>query len=144
MTANPKWSEIEDALLKEPMVNGKRQTASDHLDIVARVFELKKNALLKDIKDSLFRKCVASVHTIEFQKRGLLHIHILIFFHHHDMVMMAIPNMPDLTIAAFLKSMVIIMTIIMLSHTIHISQPNSNVISMWKSVLQWMQSKVYL
>ncbi|KAG5347453.1 hypothetical protein C0989_011811 [Termitomyces sp. Mn162] len=29
MTANPKWSEIEEALLKEPAVNGKKQTAAD-------------------------------------------------------------------------------------------------------------------
>ncbi|KAG6863125.1 hypothetical protein C0993_012774, partial [Termitomyces sp. T159_Od127] len=48
------WAEIEKALLKEPAVNGKKQTASDQLDIVARVFELKKNALLKEIKDGLF------------------------------------------------------------------------------------------
>ncbi|KAG6880715.1 hypothetical protein C0993_004981, partial [Termitomyces sp. T159_Od127] len=53
MTANPKWAEIEEALLKEPAVNGKKQTASDQPDIIAKVFELKKNALLKEIKDGL-------------------------------------------------------------------------------------------
>ncbi|KAG6895016.1 hypothetical protein C0993_010316, partial [Termitomyces sp. T159_Od127] len=60
------WAEIEEALLKEPTVNGKKQTASDQPDIVARVFELKKNAFLKEIKDGLFGRCVAHVHTIEF------------------------------------------------------------------------------
>ncbi|KNZ82187.1 hypothetical protein J132_06755 [Termitomyces sp. J132] len=83
MTANPKWSEIEEALLKEPAVNGKKQTAADQLDIVARVFELKKNAVVKEIKEGFFGSYVAYVHTIEFQKRGLPHMHILIFFHHH-------------------------------------------------------------
>ncbi|KNZ74844.1 hypothetical protein J132_06066 [Termitomyces sp. J132] len=80
MTANLKWSEIEEAPLKEPAVNGKKQTAADQPDIVARVFELKKNAVVKEIKEGLFGSCVAYVHTIEFQKRGLPHMHILIFF----------------------------------------------------------------
>ncbi|KAG6897600.1 hypothetical protein C0995_010319, partial [Termitomyces sp. Mi166 len=56
MTANPNWPEVQEALLKEPAVNGKKQTASDRPDIVARVFELKKNALLQDIKKGLFGK----------------------------------------------------------------------------------------
>ncbi|KNZ81735.1 hypothetical protein J132_10938 [Termitomyces sp. J132] len=36
---------------------------------------------MKEIKEGLFGSCVAYVHTIEFQKRGLPHMHILIFFH---------------------------------------------------------------
>ena len=51
MTANPNWVEIQEALLKEQTVDGHRQTAVDWPDIVARVFEEKKNALLKEIKD---------------------------------------------------------------------------------------------
>ena len=86
MTANPNWPEVQEALLKEPLVNGKKQTASDQPDIVARVFELKNNALLQDIKYGLFGNCVAHIHTIEFQKRGLPHAHILIFFHHDDKI----------------------------------------------------------
>ncbi|KNZ72349.1 hypothetical protein J132_03590 [Termitomyces sp. J132] len=86
MTANPKWSEIEEALLKEPAINGKRQTAADQPDIVARVFELKKNAVVKEIKKGLFGSCVAYVHTIEFQKRELPHMHILICFHCHHRI----------------------------------------------------------
>ena len=52
------------------------------VDIVARVFHLKKEALLKKLKDKdhpFFGEMVADVYTIEFQKRGLPHIHILIF-----------------------------------------------------------------
>jgi len=30
------------------------------------------------VKDDIFRKCVAYVYVIEFQKRGLHHAHILI------------------------------------------------------------------
>ena len=66
MTANPNWVEVQEALLKEPTVNGQRQTAVDQPDIVAHVFEQKKNALLKEVKDGLFGKTAAMVHTIEF------------------------------------------------------------------------------
>src|SRR5271154_5820754 len=89
MTANPKWPEIQDQLLWEaPDHNNRRrrQQASDRPDIVARVFEQKKNALLKEIKDGLFGKAVAMVHTIEFQKRGLPHMHLLIFLHQNDKI----------------------------------------------------------
>ncbi|KXN86259.1 hypothetical protein AN958_10312, partial [Leucoagaricus sp. SymC.cos] len=79
MTANPNWEEIQSALLPG-------QTASDRPDIVARVFEQKKKALLKEIMNGLFGKCVAKVDTNEFQKRGLPHIHILIFFHSLDKI----------------------------------------------------------
>ena len=82
MTANPNWPEIQEQLLKDEPVPGrpeKRQEVSDRPDIVARVFEEKKKALLKEIKNGLFGNVVATVHTIEFQKRGLPHMHLLIF-----------------------------------------------------------------
>ena len=76
MTANPNWVEIQDALLREPIVDGRRQEAVYRPDIVAHVFEQKKNALLKEVKDGLFKNTAAMVHTIEFQKRGLPHMHL--------------------------------------------------------------------
>ena len=82
MTANPNWTEIQEQLLKDEPVPGrpeKRQEVSDQPDIVARVFEEKMKALLKEIKNGLFGNVVATVHTIEFQKRGLPHMHLLIF-----------------------------------------------------------------
>ena len=86
MTANPNWVEIQEALLKEPTIEGQKQTAVDRPDIVARVFEEKKTALLKEIKDGLFGKTAAMVHTIEFQKRGLPHMHLLIFLDPADKI----------------------------------------------------------
>ena len=62
MTVSPNWPEIQKELLWEvdpaPGANHQRRRhkASDHPDIVACVFELKKNALLKEIKDSIFGK----------------------------------------------------------------------------------------
>jgi hypothetical protein len=73
MTCNPEWPEIKRELLPG-------QTAYDRPDLVARVFQLKKKALIQYIyKHGLFGSAVAYVYTIEFQKRGLPHIHLLIF-----------------------------------------------------------------
>ena len=51
----------------------------DRLDIVARVFIIKLEKLLKHlIFDGLFGKALANVYTIELQKRGLPHAHLLL------------------------------------------------------------------
>ncbi|KAJ3500516.1 hypothetical protein NMY22_g19236 [Coprinellus aureogranulatus] len=73
MMCNLCWPEITREL-------GPGQTAYDRPDLVARVFQLKKKALLEYIfKHGIFGASVAYVYTIEFQKQGLPHIHILIF-----------------------------------------------------------------
>jgi len=65
----------------------RKQKASDRPDIVAHVFELKKNELLKDIiKHGVLGKVVADIHSIEFQKRGLPHMHLLIFLDEADKI----------------------------------------------------------
>ena len=57
----------------------------DRPDLIARVFELKKKALLNDITDKhIFGVPVAHVHVIEFQKRGLPHMHALIILREED------------------------------------------------------------
>jgi hypothetical protein len=72
-TANPQWEEILAALLPG-------QTWSDHPDIVTWVFHLKMEALLVEItKKGIFGRTLAHIYTIEFQKHGLPHMHLLIF-----------------------------------------------------------------
>jgi len=72
-TANPQWKDITDALKPG-------QTAFDRPDIVGRVFKGRKQKLLEELHSgSIFGKCVARTHCIEFQKRGLPHVHILIW-----------------------------------------------------------------
>ena len=72
MTVNPKWEEMIRALLPG-------QQPHDRPDLVTRVFHLKKEALLHEItKDGIFGRAAAHVYTIEFQKRGLPHVHLLI------------------------------------------------------------------
>ncbi|XP_044014008.1 uncharacterized protein LOC122856401 [Aphidius gifuensis] len=72
MTSNHKWKEITENLLDG-------QTASDRPDLVARVFENKKKELLNLIKDKkIFGEVQAYVYVIEYQKRGLPHVHLLL------------------------------------------------------------------
>lgn len=72
MTTNPRWPEIV-----EQLKNG--QTVHDRPDIVCRVFNEKKKLLIEVIEKECFFKVKARVYSIEFQKRGLPHVHLLIF-----------------------------------------------------------------
>jgi PIF1-like helicase/Helitron helicase-like domain at N-terminus/Helicase len=72
-TCSPTWKEILDAL-----EDG--QKAQDRPDIVARIFNAKLKRLIKDIMSkNIFGKCVGLTYSVEFQKRGLPHAHILVF-----------------------------------------------------------------
>ena len=71
-TCNPHWPEIQRELLYH-------QKASDRPDLCSRVFQLKLGELLEDLtKRHVLGKAIAFVYTIEFQKRGLPHAHILL------------------------------------------------------------------
>ena len=69
-TANPNWPEIRQ-LLKP------RQNPGDRPDAVMRVFKIKLQALLDDLRagTSLGSPSVFIFYVIEFQKRGLPHAH---------------------------------------------------------------------
>ena len=72
-TANPKWEAIEPELLPQ-------QTTGDRPDLVARVFNLKVQDLLDKIRHKeVFGPWLGWVWTIEYQKRGLPHLHLLVF-----------------------------------------------------------------
>ncbi|XP_057427107.1 uncharacterized protein LOC130720473 [Lotus japonicus] len=74
VTCNPKWPEIER------FVSGKGLNANDRPDIICRVFHAKVKQLIVDLKKGkYFGKVSAGMYTIEFQKRGLPHAHILIW-----------------------------------------------------------------
>ncbi|XP_028778037.1 uncharacterized protein LOC114734585 [Neltuma alba] len=58
---------------------------SDRLDILCRVFKMKLQSLMKTIKTKkIFGTVRAEIYTIEFQKRGLPHAHILLFLDTRD------------------------------------------------------------
>jgi hypothetical protein len=45
------------------------------------VFKIKLKELINDIhKKHILRRTIVGIHVVEFQKRGLLHAHIFIFF----------------------------------------------------------------
>ena len=72
MTANPSWPEVT-ANLRE------WETAADRPDLVARVFKLKLDELLRDLTErGVLGQATAHTYVIEFQKRGLPHAHILL------------------------------------------------------------------
>ncbi|XP_046965797.1 uncharacterized protein LOC124534146 [Vanessa cardui] len=72
-TCNPKWPEIADELLPG-------QSAIDRHDIVARVFRLKVKKLMTVInKGKIFGEVLCFMYSIEWQKRGLPHVHILLW-----------------------------------------------------------------
>lgn len=72
-TCNPKWIEIVQLLVPG-------QTSSDRHDITARVFRQKIRSLMNYIvKQRVFGDTRCWMYSIEWQKRGLPHAHILIW-----------------------------------------------------------------
>eukprot|EP00798_Chlamydomonas_sp_ICE-L_P028691 gene28691-31859_t len=77
-TCNPKWQEIQEALLPG-------QKPADRPNIVSRVFRLKLDALLDDlVKKGVLGHVIGHIHVVEFQKRGLPHAHILLILAAED------------------------------------------------------------
>jgi hypothetical protein len=73
-TCNPRWLEIRRALLLG-------QQPEDRPDLVTRVFKIKLKELINDIhKNHILGRTIAGIYVVEFQKRGLPHAHIFIFF----------------------------------------------------------------
>lgn len=72
-TCNPKWDEIKQHLFQG-------QTYTDRHDITARVFKQKLKSLMDLItKYEIFGETRCWMYSIEWQKRGLPHAHILIW-----------------------------------------------------------------
>ncbi|XP_042757711.1 uncharacterized protein LOC122197560 [Lactuca sativa] len=100
VTCNPKWPEIKRFLANTTL------NPEDRPDILSRLFKIKLDSLIKDLKKKrLLGSVQAVVYTVEFQKRGLPHAHICLFMHsdnklptveHIDRVISAeIPNKDD-------------------------------------------------
>ncbi|XP_074278536.1 uncharacterized protein LOC141602121 [Silene latifolia] len=78
-TCNPKWPKIVRFVSKRGL------RPEDRPDIVCRVFKMKLDELIRDLKDRhIFGRARGVVYTIEFQKRGLPHAHIVLFLHRGD------------------------------------------------------------
>ncbi|XP_049381178.1 uncharacterized protein LOC125845678 [Solanum stenotomum] len=76
-TCNPKWPEI-NAMTR--LIN--QDPNGCRVEIICRVFQIKLLQLMRILKkDKSFGTIIACKYTIEFQKRGLPHAHILLFLH---------------------------------------------------------------
>ncbi|KAL5132857.1 hypothetical protein HKD37_03G006282 [Glycine soja] len=78
ITCNPTWPEIQRKVTQSNL------TPHNCPDIITRVFKIKLNQLMNDLKHVIY--------TIEWQKRGLSHAHILIFLHPSN----KLPNPEDI------------------------------------------------
>ena len=78
MTCNTHWKEITENL-------NENENAIDRPDIVTRVFHEIIN-ILKDelLEKNIFGKVIAFIYVIEFQKRRLPHIHMLLYLQDSD------------------------------------------------------------
>lgn len=74
MTCNGNWEAIQANLLPG-------QTAYDRPDLCDRVFMIKKDELMKDLRSGrIFGPVTFEMSCIEWQKRGLPHLHLVIKF----------------------------------------------------------------
>lgn len=79
-TANPNWPDIKEASKDFP-----EKRPEDHPEIVVRAFRLRQKLLLDEVKrGNIFGRFRGCVWTLEYQKRGLPHIHLLLFLHLND------------------------------------------------------------
>ena len=77
-TCNPQWPEIQESLFPG-------QSAHDRQTVISRVFRMKLKELKHDLyKNNYLGKPIAHMSTIEFQKRGLPHCHLLIILQAKD------------------------------------------------------------
>jgi hypothetical protein len=78
MTASPNWPEIAENLRQG-------ETAASRPDLVARVFHLKLRALLDELLvQKVLGRPLAYTWVVEFEKRGLPHLHLLLIVHPED------------------------------------------------------------
>ena len=54
---------------------------------MCKVFNCKTRRLVQEIESGIFGKCIAHVGTVEFQKRGLSHLHLLVFMSPEDKIL---------------------------------------------------------
>ena len=75
VTCNPKWKELKEILKNFP----RNTTPNDIPNITVRLFHTKLKLLIDDIYERyIFGNVISYIYTIEFQKRGLPHAHILV------------------------------------------------------------------
>jgi len=68
---------------KSDLCSSFRSNAQDRLELISHVFNMKLKAIFNDIlKENIFGKVLTYLYTIEFQKCGLPHAHVLLILIH--------------------------------------------------------------
>nr|GEY20419.1 hypothetical protein [Tanacetum cinerariifolium] len=81
ITCNPNWPEIARYMREHNL------TSTDRPNVLSRVFKMKLDQLMKDVKElRLFGHVQAVVCTVEFLKRGIMYAHICLFLRKDDKV----------------------------------------------------------
>ena len=76
-TMNPDWEELQEAFARTGSTS---KNKGDRPDLISRVFKLKVDSLMEDLTSkAIFGKVKAHLYSIEWQKRGLPHVHILLW-----------------------------------------------------------------
>ncbi|KAK4307732.1 hypothetical protein Pmani_020522 [Petrolisthes manimaculis] len=77
-TFNPKWVEIGEAMVQTGSPSS--TSGNNRPDLVSRIFKEKVNAHMDDLKKTkVFGTVRVHLYSIEWQKRGLPHVHILVW-----------------------------------------------------------------
>ncbi|XP_076063443.1 uncharacterized protein LOC143038306 [Oratosquilla oratoria] len=81
-TMNPAWEELSEAAQQ----TGSHATSKNRgyrPDLIRRIFKLKVDELMDDLTNkNIFGRVKAHLYRIEWQKRGLPHVHILLWMEH--------------------------------------------------------------
>ncbi|KAH9140421.1 hypothetical protein AeRB84_015346, partial [Aphanomyces euteiches] len=86
VTCNPKWVEIDRELELAKEDYGFKRPPSDRPDLLTRMFRLKLLAIEAMLTKGILGRQDAHVRSVEFQKRGLPHAHILVIFSGDDKI----------------------------------------------------------
>nr|GEW16047.1 hypothetical protein [Tanacetum cinerariifolium] len=80
-TCNPNRPEISRFVAERNL------KSEDRPDVMTRVFKMKLDSLMKDLKERhIFGRVKGAVYTIEIQKKGLPHCHILLWLEPEDKI----------------------------------------------------------
>lgn len=118
MTTNPKWTEIVNSV----KIN---QVAADRPDIVARTFNCKIKEFLHDmIQRQILGVVIAYTWVVEYQKRGLPHLHSLFILHPSSKP--RTPDDYDIMVSAEIPNQATnpILHNIVMEHNIHTCSPS--------------------
>ncbi|KAH9080826.1 hypothetical protein Ae201684P_007913 [Aphanomyces euteiches] len=86
VTCNPKWVEIDRELELAKEDYGFKRPPCDRPDLLTRMFRLKLLAIEAMLTKGILGRQGAHVRSVEFQKRGLPHAHILVIFSGDDKI----------------------------------------------------------